>query len=53
MFLQHQFHIVDDRRVFLSKDLVSDDPGEHMAGDGPSRNGNGQYGKRENYQGCD
>ena len=34
----------------MLKHLVSDDPREHVAGDAPSRNGNGQYDKREKYR---
>ena len=43
MFLQDCFDLVDSLRVLLLKDLVSDDPREHMAGDVP---GNGGVGKR-------
>ena len=52
VFLQHRFYLLDCRRVFLSKDLVSDDPREHMAGDVPGPSGKG-CGKREKYKGCD
>ena len=53
MFLQHCFYLLDGLRVLLLKDLVSDDPREHMAGDVPGRSGKGQYGKREKDEGCD
>jgi hypothetical protein len=36
--------------VGLMKDVVSDDPREHMAGDVPSRSGKRQYSKREKYK---
>ncbi len=39
--------------VLLVQHLVSDGSREHMAGDVPSRNWKGQYGKREKYKGCD
>ena len=35
MFLQHRFDLLDGRRILLLEDLVSDDPGKHMAGDVP------------------
>jgi hypothetical protein len=53
MFFQCGDYLLDGRRVILPENLVSDDPREHMAGDVPSRSGEGQYGKREKYQGCD
>jgi hypothetical protein len=53
MFLQHRFYLVDGRRVLLAKDLVSNDPREHMAGNVPRRRGKGQYGKREKDKGYD
>jgi hypothetical protein len=53
MFLQHGSYLLDDLRVLLLKDLVSDDPREHVAGDVPSQSGKGQYGKGEEYEGCD
>jgi hypothetical protein len=37
MFLQHCFDPVDGWRVFLLKDLISDDARERIAGDVPSR----------------
>jgi hypothetical protein len=36
----------------LLEDLVSDDPGEHVDGDAPSRSEKGQCHKREKYEGC-
>jgi hypothetical protein len=53
MFLQHSVYFLDDLRVVLLKDLVSNDPREHMAGDVPGRSGKGQYGKGEKYKRCD
>jgi hypothetical protein len=44
---------VDNLGIFLLKGLISDHGREHMAGDVPSRSGNGQYDKREKYKGCD
>ena len=40
---QHGLYLLDRRRTLLPEDLVSDDPGEHMAGD---ILGNGGAGKR-------
>jgi hypothetical protein len=53
MVLEPCFYLVDGLGVLLPENLVSNDPGEHMAGYVPSRSRKGQYGKREKYQGCD
>jgi hypothetical protein len=53
MFFQHGSYLLDDLRVLLLKDLVRDDARDHVAGNVPSRRGEGQYGKREKYKGCD
>jgi hypothetical protein len=49
MFLQHCVYLVDSLEILLLKDLVGDDPREHMAGDVPGQSWKGQYGKREKY----
>ena len=53
MFHQHCFYLPDSLWVLLLKDLVSDDPREHMTGNVPGRSERGRYGKREKYEGCD
>ena len=50
--LKHCFYLLNGRRVLLPENLISNDPGQHMAGDVPGRSGNGQYAKREKYKGC-
>src|SRR5262245_37798751 len=47
---QHCLYPVDDLRILLLEDLVSDSTREHMARD-PGRSG--WYGKREKHKGCD
>jgi len=43
MFRQRYFYLLNGGGVLLLKDLICDDPGEHMAGDVP---GDGGAGKR-------
>jgi hypothetical protein len=39
--------------AFLAQNLVGDDPTEHVVRDIPGIRRKGQYGKRQEYEGCD
>ena len=51
--LQHCLYPVDDLRILLLEDLVSDGTRDHVAGDVPGQSEKGRYGKHEKYKGCD
>ena len=39
--------------AFLAQNLIGDDPTEHVVRDIPGIRRKGQYGKRQEYEGCD
>jgi hypothetical protein len=47
MSRQPYFYLLNGGGVLLLKDLICDDPRQHMAGDVPSRSGTGQHSKGE------
>src|SRR5215510_3544231 len=46
---QHCLYPVDDLRILLLEDLVSDGTRDHVAGDVPGRSGKGQRDKDQKY----